>query len=479
MMGQWQTSGALVVDFFGGTPGFVTGTVMGLPRLLYAFGRLERGGTAVEVGQDHVMLAPRDPTSLASFAFPQFFRAGNLYLRAPQVRLEQRVGGFTVKGGIVAPVVGDAGTSYVFAPGAGAGERSERPALQGHVGYGRGDAGRCRRGAGRRLGPLRLDPLVRPAHPDLGRRRRPRPAPRPRWRGRRGSTSPMNLMPTASGVGQPGRSTGGWVEGRLAAASRVSLNGGGGLDRRPDGIGAAGRLRNTSAFGNVIVRLTPGGVGVGRVQVVADALRCRAQPREPSRECGVRRHVLTARELVIRCERGSGKRHCLRRAWRRLPALALGVLALPAVAFGDVLTGTVTTRCARARRRRRWSFTPSRSSGSAPTQGRESVSLSQRDKRFSPRVLGVPVGSPVRVPERRRHLPQRLLALARARLRPRLVPGGRVEEPDVRLPGRRAGLLQHPSADDGAAGRGADAVDRDSRMPAAPGVSTCRRAATP
>ena len=137
-VGGWKATGRLILDFFGGTPGFVTGTVMGLPRLLYAFGRLEHGGTAVEVGQDHVLLAPRDPTSLAAYAFPQFFRSGNLYLRAPQVRVEQRFGGVTLSGGIVAPVVGDAGPTYVFAPPAGAGERSERPAFESRVGYGRG-----------------------------------------------------------------------------------------------------------------------------------------------------------------------------------------------------------------------------------------------------------------------------------------------------------------------------------------------------
>jgi hypothetical protein len=60
-----------------------------------------------------------------------------------------------------------------------------------------------------------------------------------------------------SGVGQPGRSEGGWMEARLAATRRLSFNGGASLDRRPDGVGAAGRLRNTSAFGNVILRLTP------------------------------------------------------------------------------------------------------------------------------------------------------------------------------------------------------------------------------
>ena len=60
-----------------------------------------------------------------------------------------------------------------------------------------------------------------------------------------------------AGVAQRGRSEGGWIEGRLKASSRIGFNGGAGLDRRPDGVGQAGRLRNTSYFGNTIVRLTP------------------------------------------------------------------------------------------------------------------------------------------------------------------------------------------------------------------------------
>lgn len=255
-VGAWEGKGALIVDFFGGTPGFVTGTVMGLPRLLYAFGRLERGGTAVQFGQDHVMLAPRDPTSLAAFAFPQFFRAGNLYLRAPQVRVEQRFRGFTLKTGIVAPIAGDAGTSYVFAPTPGGGERSERPAFQGHLGYGRGTpegAGEAQVGVSGHYGWIREAGRLIPASAgavDLNLRR-----------GRVGLAGEAYLADEldayGSGVGQPGRSEGGWIEARLAAATRLSLNGGAALDRRPDGFGSAGRLRNTSAFGNVIVKLSP------------------------------------------------------------------------------------------------------------------------------------------------------------------------------------------------------------------------------
>jgi hypothetical protein len=255
-VGAWNATGRLIFDFFGGTPGFVTGTVMGLPRLLYAFGRLEHGGTAVQVGQDHVLLAPRDPTSLAAYAFPQFFRSGNLYLRAPQVRLEQRLGGFSVAGGIVAPVVGDAGPAYVFAPPAGAGERSERPAFESRVGYARGtpesgaefDAGVSGHYGWSKFGPGlevstagALDLLARVGRIGVA--------------GEIYAAEDMDAY--GSGVAQPGRSDGGWLELRLKAASRLSFNGGAGVDRRPDGTGGAGRLRNTSAFGNAILNLTP------------------------------------------------------------------------------------------------------------------------------------------------------------------------------------------------------------------------------
>lgn len=255
-VGGWNATGRLILDFFGGTPGFVTGTVMGLPRLLYAFGRLERAGSAIQIGQDHVLLAPRDPTSLAAIAFPQFFRSGNLYLRAPQVRFEQRFGGLSAKAGIVAPVVGDAGSVYVFAPAAGAGERSERPALEAHVGYGRGDAdggGELHLGVSSHYGWSKFGGSLvssKAGAVDFLARA-----------GRLGVAGELyaadDMDAYGAGVAQRGRSEGGWIEGRLKASSRIGFNGGAGLDRRPDGVGQAGRLRNTSYFGNTIVRLTP------------------------------------------------------------------------------------------------------------------------------------------------------------------------------------------------------------------------------
>ena len=256
-VGRWNAKGSLIFDFFGGVSGFSTGTVMGVPRLLYAFGRLERAGTAVEVGQDHVLLAPRDPTSLAAYAFPQFFRSGNLYLRAPQVRVEQRLGaGWTAKAGIVAPVVGDGPPSYVFAPPAGAGERSERPALEGQLGFAHGDAdapAEAHVGVSGHYGWSRLGSSLVPSSAG---------AMDFRFRaGRVGTAGEVfaaeDMDAYGAGVAQRGRAVGGWAEANLAATSAISMNIGAGVDRRPNGVGPSGRLRNTSAFGNVIVRLTP------------------------------------------------------------------------------------------------------------------------------------------------------------------------------------------------------------------------------
>jgi hypothetical protein len=230
---------------------------MGLPRLLYAFGRIENGGTAIEAGQDYVMLAPRDPTSLAAFAFPLFFRAGNLYLRAPQVRVEQTFGGgWRVEGGIVAPIAGDFGIPYEFAPPPGAGERSKRPAFQGRLGFARGDAD----------APRELT-LGVSGH---GGWRRRLPGLEDSWAaavdgnarvGRVGVAGEYYIAENAEvfggGISQPGRASGGWIEGRFALNPRTDVNGGFGLDRPKDAAGRLLRSQNRSAFGNVILRLTP------------------------------------------------------------------------------------------------------------------------------------------------------------------------------------------------------------------------------
>lgn len=256
-VGGWQASGTIVADFLGGVPNFQTGTVMGLPRVLYAFGRIEKDDTAIVAGQDHVILAPRDPTSLAAMSFPLFFRSGNLYLRAPQVRVEQRLGAhITVAGGVVAPIAGDFGSTYEFAPAAGAGERSRTPALQGRLAFGTAHP--------------ESDGFNVGASAHVGRQQRASGAVDRAWvvavdadvrAGRLGASgewfSGRDAQPFGGGLSRTGRATGGWFEARFAATPRVSINGGAGFDRSRDTLGGRTRLDNRGAFGNLILWLTP------------------------------------------------------------------------------------------------------------------------------------------------------------------------------------------------------------------------------
>lgn len=255
-VGDWRASGTLVFDFFGGVPNFQNGTVMGLPRLLIAFGRMEHGGTAIEVGQDHMMLAPRDPTSLAALSFPLFFRSGNLYLRAPQARVEQRFGGWTLATGIVAPIAGDFTGDYEFAPAAGAGERSKRPAVQSRLGFANGDADAPREvavGVSGHYGWRRMESALQDSWAVAvdGNARA----------GRLGVAGEYFVAENAEvfggAISQAGRTSGGWVEARFALTSRLDLNGGFGIDRPDDAVGRLVRSENRSAFGNFIIRLTP------------------------------------------------------------------------------------------------------------------------------------------------------------------------------------------------------------------------------
>ena len=73
-------------------------------------------------------------------------------------------------------------------------------------------------------------------------------------------------------------------------------------------------------------------------------------------------------------------------------------LASPAAAFADVLSGTIVTRV-------RAGATPATAvvyaeplSGSAPARAAGPFTITQRNKMFAPRVLGVPVGAVVQFP---------------------------------------------------------------------------------
>jgi outer membrane murein-binding lipoprotein Lpp len=258
-VGPFRSSAFVAMDFFGGIPGFQTGQVMGLPRLLMAFGRLESERTAVEVGQDYMILAPRDPSSLAAYAFPLLYRSGNLYMRVPQVRVEQKVvGGLRATAGIVAPVAGDlVGDAFLFVPPALSGERSRRPGVQGRLAYVAGDPeltravdvgvsghrGWERRGAN--LAPswasaldlsARLDVIGVAGEYFVGE----------------------NIDAFGGGTGLDARSTGGWGQVQLFPSRRLSFAAGAGVDDiRDPRRSTLARQRNQSAFANVIFSITP------------------------------------------------------------------------------------------------------------------------------------------------------------------------------------------------------------------------------
>jgi hypothetical protein len=259
MVGPARASANVAMDFFGGIPGFQTGQVMGLPRLLVAFARFETDRTAVEVGQDQMMLAPRDPTSLAAFAFPALFRSGNLYLRTPQARVERViVPRVRISGGIVAPIAGDlAVEDYRFVPPALSGERSRRPGVQAHVGYASGPADSERvasfgvsghYGWERRAAEL-ADSWA--AAFDFGLRRD--------HVGFAGEAFVGDNIDAFGGaLGLDARAAGGWAELQFFAGDRTSFNLGAGVDQVTDDRRALlMRRMNRTGYGNMVFSLTP------------------------------------------------------------------------------------------------------------------------------------------------------------------------------------------------------------------------------
>jgi hypothetical protein len=257
-LGNVRTSGVVSFDFFGGIPGFQTGQVMGLPRLLVAYARFDGDRAAAQVGQDHVLLAPRDPTSLSGFAFPLLFRSGNLYLRAPHARVEYKAASlFRAAAAVSAPIGGDLpGEDYRFVPAALGGERSQRPATQARFELGSADPEATRRAAvglsghygwERRTGALaeswagaidfgaRLDAIGVAGEIFVG----------------------DNIDAFGGSIGLDARSRGGWAEVQLLPTNRWSFNVGAGLDEISDATALFARRRNRSAYGNVILSFTP------------------------------------------------------------------------------------------------------------------------------------------------------------------------------------------------------------------------------
>ena len=259
-IGSMKASGFFAMDFFGGIPNFQTGQVMGLPRLLYAYIRLDGEKTAVQVGQDHMLLAPRNPTTLAGMSFPTLYRSGNLYLRVPQLRAERSFGQLRIAGGLGAPVAGDfRSETYEFAPPNLSGERSRTPAFQGRISWSATPAGPYEKpqwefGASGHYSRERLasgtdsswaaavdfdatvDRFGVGGELFVGR----------------------NLDAFGGSVAQIAKSAGGFIEGRIAATRQLSFNGGFGKDRLFDAFKFPVALsQNSTVFANTIYQFTP------------------------------------------------------------------------------------------------------------------------------------------------------------------------------------------------------------------------------
>ncbi len=82
-----QFHGSLMMDLFAGTSPVFTNQ----PRLRTAWVEGQWQNTSVLVGQDKLIMSPREPNSLAQVVFSPLIAAGNLYGWRPQVRVRQRV----------------------------------------------------------------------------------------------------------------------------------------------------------------------------------------------------------------------------------------------------------------------------------------------------------------------------------------------------------------------------------------------------
>jgi hypothetical protein len=262
-----KLNGTVALDFFGGIPNFQTGQVMGLTRLLYGYVRLDGEKTAFEIGQDHMVLAPKNPTSLMGSAFPTLYRSGNLYLRAPQVRAERTIasgdfGEIRAVGGIMAPIAGDfggPGSSYQFVPPNLAGERSRTPAVQSRLSWRAEPAGPYEQpqwefGISGHYGRERYGAVVSPSWATA--------ADFDANAGRLGFGGEYfvgrNIDQFGGSLAQLAKSHGGFIEGRLAATSRLSFNTGYGTDRLYDLVRFPAALsRNATFFTNAIYAFTP------------------------------------------------------------------------------------------------------------------------------------------------------------------------------------------------------------------------------
>lgn len=122
-VGSASMKAVLEADFFGGFPAVGIGENFGIVRLRLANARLDWEKTSVTLGQDWMVFAPVNPTSLAAAAIPQMAAAGNPWARIPQIKVERKLGShLTLAGAALAPQTGDyaIASSFFLQPTSGA-----------------------------------------------------------------------------------------------------------------------------------------------------------------------------------------------------------------------------------------------------------------------------------------------------------------------------------------------------------------------
>lgn len=134
--GNARLSAVVEADFFGGIPNITIGENFGVVRLRLANARLDWEKTSVTVGQDWMVFAPVNPTSIAAAAIPQMAAAGNPWARLPQVKVERKLNkNFTWAGAILAPQTGDYPTASNFFLQPTSGATSRVPFFQSRLAF--------------------------------------------------------------------------------------------------------------------------------------------------------------------------------------------------------------------------------------------------------------------------------------------------------------------------------------------------------
>jgi len=141
-----RSSADVSVDFFGGISNSFNGSSGGTVRLRYASASLDWEKTTAQVGITTPLISPLSPTSYATVAEPGLSWAGNLWVWAPQMRVEQRIplsGGrtFGVEAGLWDPQpIGISSNSVLRMSSPG--EQARRPGYESRLSYRAGTSDR-------------------------------------------------------------------------------------------------------------------------------------------------------------------------------------------------------------------------------------------------------------------------------------------------------------------------------------------------